>query len=232
MDHLDHDHHQAIDVAVEAIHRHWNTPEAGIWELDNAWWTQSRLVAVAGLRAIARQAPASQTSRLSALADAILSETTRRTLSPQGFWQRSPHHPGPDASLLLPPVRGCLPADDPRTTATLHKVEDSLVVDGHVYRFQPDQQPLGQAEGTFALCGFILSLAHLQQNNTLQAYRYFDIQRTACGPPGILTEEYDVEQRQLRGNLPQAFVHALLLETAQRLPPALPRSPTAHPNDP
>lgn len=39
----------------------------------------------------------------------------------------------------------------------------------------------------------------------------------ACGPPGLLAEEYDVRQRQLRGNLPQAFVHAMLLEAAQRL---------------
>lgn len=36
----------------------------------------------------------------------------------------------------------------------------------------------------------------------------------ACGPAGIFTEEYDVHQRQLRGNFPQAFVHALLLEAA------------------
>ncbi|WP_435875727.1 glycoside hydrolase family 15 protein [Nonomuraea jabiensis] len=40
---------------------------------------------------------------------------------------------------------------------------------------------------------------------------------TACGPAGLLAEEYDVTQRQLRGNLPQAFVHALLLECATRL---------------
>ena len=39
----------------------------------------------------------------------------------------------------------------------------------------------------------------------------------ACGPPGLLTEEYDITQRQVRGNAPQAFVHALLLESAQRL---------------
>ncbi|HZS20272.1 MAG TPA: glycoside hydrolase family 15 protein, partial [Pseudonocardiaceae bacterium] len=49
------------------------------------------------------------------------------------------------------------------------------------------------------------------------AARWFERNRTACGPPGLLTEEFDVAQRQLRGNLPQAFVHALLFETAHRL---------------
>jgi GH15 family glucan-1,4-alpha-glucosidase len=49
------------------------------------------------------------------------------------------------------------------------------------------------------------------------AIRYFERNRVACGPPGLLSEEYDVTQRQLRGNLPQAFVHALLLECAATL---------------
>ncbi|MFD0786999.1 glycoside hydrolase family 15 protein, partial [Micromonospora azadirachtae] len=47
--------------------------------------------------------------------------------------------------------------------------------------------------------------------------RWFERNRAACGPPGLYTEEYDVGQRQLRGNLPQAFVHALMLETALAL---------------
>ncbi|MGW5971114.1 hypothetical protein [Streptomyces sp. NPDC055186] len=46
--------------------------------------------------------------------------------------------------------------------------------------------------------------------------------RAACGPPGLFAEEDDVRQRQLRGNLPQAFVHALLLECAVRLSDASP----------
>jgi alpha,alpha-trehalase len=222
LDRLGHDQHQAIDVAVSVIERRWELPDAGIWELDDAWWTHSRLAVVGGLRAIGQQAPATQAARLSDLADTIMAETTRRALSPEGYWQRSPDHPGVDASLLLPPVRGALPADDPRTRATLRQVERDLVVDGHVYRFRPDERPLGEAEGSFTLCGFLLSLAHLHQGDPLQAYRYFDIQRTVCGPPGILAEEFDVAQRQLRGNFPQAFVHALLLETGQRLPANLP----------
>jgi alpha,alpha-trehalase len=47
--------------------------------------------------------------------------------------------------------------------------------------------------------------------------RWFERTRSGCGPPGLYSEEFDVEQRQLRGNLPQAFVHALLLECAVAL---------------
>jgi GH15 family glucan-1,4-alpha-glucosidase len=64
------------------------------------------------------------------------------------------------------------------------------------------------------LCGFILSLAYEQQGKAVAAARWFERNRAACGPPGLLSEEFDVTQRQLRGNLPQAFVHAMLLECA------------------
>ena len=89
--------------------------------------------------------------------------------------------------------------------------------DGYVYRYAPRGEPLGQSEGAFLLCGFALALAEAQVGNRVEAFRWFERNRAACGPAGLLAEEYDVEQRQLRGNLPQAFVHALLLEAAIRL---------------
>ena len=67
------------------------------------------------------------------------------------------------------------------------------------------------------LCGFLMALAAHQQGDTLAAMRWFERNRAACGPPGLFSEEYDVTQRQLRGNLPQAFTHALMLEAASRL---------------
>jgi GH15 family glucan-1,4-alpha-glucosidase len=62
-----------------------------------------------------------------------------------------------------------------------------------------------------------MSMASHQQGDHTQAMRWFERNRAACGSPGLFTEEYDVEQRQLRGNYPQAFVHALLIEAAARL---------------
>jgi GH15 family glucan-1,4-alpha-glucosidase len=62
-----------------------------------------------------------------------------------------------------------------------------------------------------------MALAEHQQGNDLAAVRWFERNRTAYGAPGLFAEGYDVGQRQLRGNLPQAFAHALLFETAHRL---------------
>lgn len=65
--------------------------------------------------------------------------------------------------------------------------------------------------------GFHMALAEHQQGNQAEALRWFERNRSACGPAGLFTEEFDVVQRQLRGNLPQAFVHALMFEAARRL---------------
>jgi alpha,alpha-trehalase len=218
LDRLSPDGWQAAGAAADAIAKRWAEPDAGIWELDSRYWTHSRLACVAGLRAIAAVPSAGIALRdCAALADAILAETAKTATHPDGYWQRGSDDPRPDAALLLPPVRGALPASDPRTVATLHAVRDQLASEEYIYRFRHDQRPLGDAEGAFLLCGLIMALAEHQQGNESAAIRYFERNRAACGPPGLLSEEYDVAQRQMRGNLPQAFVHALLLECATTL---------------
>ncbi len=224
-DRLGADGRRAVHTAVQAIATRHTDPEAGIWELDNRRWTQSRLACVAGLRAVAALPDAGpDLAECATLADTLLADTARSSLHPDGYWQRAPDLPGLDASLLLPPVRGALPAEDPRTQATLRAVRDTLTEDHFVYRFRHDERNLGDAEGAFLLCGFMMALAEHHQGRPLHAIRFFERNRSACGPPGLFSEEFDIGQRQLRGNLPQAFVHALMLETATRLaetpPPA------------
>ncbi|MGI8761127.1 MAG: glycoside hydrolase family 15 protein [Jatrophihabitantaceae bacterium] len=216
-DRLDTEHWRAVEATVAAIEKRGKDADAGIWELDNEHWAHSRLTCVAGLRAIAGHAPASQGAAWSGLADAILTDVSGDCLHPSGRWQRAPGDERIDSALLLPGIRGALPADDPRTLATLESALAELGRDGYMYRFRQDERPLGEAEGAFLLCGFVTALALHQQGREVEANRWFERNRAACGPPGLLSEEFDVLQRQLRGNLPQAFVHALLLETAQRL---------------
>jgi hypothetical protein len=209
---------QAAQIAADAIAARWQEPDAGIWEIDDQQWTHSRLTCSAGLRAaagVSRQPTVA--ADWSALADAILADTAARATHPSGRWQRSPADPGLDAALLFPPVRGALAADDPRTVATLRAYAAELTEDGYAYRFRHDERPLGEAEGAFLLCGFLLALALHQQGEEAQAARWFERNRAACGPAGLYSEEYDVAQRQMRGNLPQAFVHALMLECSARL---------------
>lgn len=216
-DHFDAEDYRALTIAVDVIEHRWMAPDAGIWELNDRWWSQSRLACVAGLRSVAAELPVRDAIRMSSLADAITAETNERCLNANGYWQRSPNDPTTDASLLLPPVRGAVAAADPRTRSTLRHVSSHLTDDGYVYRFNADDRALGEAEGAFVLCGFSMALATWHQGDLTNAFRWFERNRAACGTPGLFAEEYDVRQRQLRGNLPQAFVHAGLLETSLRL---------------
>ncbi|MFF2078767.1 glycoside hydrolase family 15 protein [Kitasatospora sp. NPDC058162] len=218
-DRLDADGWRAAVTAADAIAARHREPDAGIWELDADRWTHSRLICAAGLRALAAVpgAGGGRAARWEALADLVLAEASADCLHPAGRWQRSPGRSGVDAALLLPALRGALPADDPRTTATLRAVRTDLGQDHYLYRFRHDRRPPADSEGAFLLCGFVMALAEHQQGNGVEAVRWFERNRAACGPAGLYAEEFDVAQRQLRGNLPQTFVHALLLESAAAL---------------
>ncbi|OBF65891.1 glycoside hydrolase [Mycobacterium sp. 852002-51971_SCH5477799-a] len=219
VDRLDAQGWRAAQAAISAIEKRWREPEAGIWEIDDEHWTQSRLACVAGLRRIAKVAgDGPEIAACTSLADKILAETAASSLHRQeGYWQRSPQLHQVDASLVLPPLRGAVPVSDPRTRATLDAVRRDLTHDGFVYRFRHDERDLGDAEGAFLLCGFMMALAEHHLGHGHCAMRWFERNRTACGPPGLFCEEYDIQQRQLRGNLPQAFTHALLLECTATL---------------
>ncbi|HVU74525.1 MAG TPA: glycoside hydrolase family 15 protein [Mycobacteriales bacterium] len=220
---LDEELWNAVEVAATAIAAQWEQPDAGIWELEPAQWTHSKLMCVAGLRAIAQRPRAGgRAGEYAKLADTILARTAATSTHPSGRWQRAEDDDRVDAALLFAVIRGALPPDDPRSQRTLRAVLDDLTDDGYVYRFRHDGRPLNEAEGAFVLCGFAMSLAQLRHDDPVAAMAWFERSRTACGPPGLLTEEYDVRERQPRGNLPQAFVHALLLEAAHALSTAVP----------
>ena len=214
---LDTWHWNAVEAAVKAIEVRWTDPDAGLWELQDEHWTHSRLMCVAGLRAIAAIGPAAQAAAWEALAEVIMADAAKNSVHASGRWQRTPDDARVDAALLLPAIRGATDASDPRAVATLDAVCADLARHGYVYRFRHDQRPLHEAEGAFVLCGFFMALAHEQRGQHADAVGWFERHKAACGPPGLFTEEFDVRQRQLRGNLPQAFVHALMFECAARL---------------
>jgi GH15 family glucan-1,4-alpha-glucosidase len=217
-DHLDTVHWQAAETAVKAIESRWGEPDAGVWELGSHRWAHSRLMCVAGLRAIAAAGAApAQAAAWETLADTILADVAADCGHASGRWQRAPGDDRVDAALLLAPVRGAVPAADPRSLATLDAIAADLSRDGYLYRFRHDQRPLQEAEGAFVLCGFLMTLATHQLGRTSEAVGWFERHRAACGPPALFTEEFDTRQHQLRGNLPQAFVHAVLFESAARL---------------
>ncbi|QWZ09710.1 glycoside hydrolase family 15 protein [Nocardioides panacis] len=211
------DQHHAALLAGRTIAQRWREPDAGIWELDNQPWAHSRLTCAAGLRAYAAAWPGPETHDWSALADVIVAETSRTSVHPTGRWQRAPRDDRVDAALLLPAIRGAVSPEDPRSRATLRAVQSELSDEGFVFRFRQGPGQLNDWEGAFLLSGFHMALATHQIGDPLAAVRWFERNRSAIGPPGLFTEEFDVVQRQQRGNLPQAFVHALLMETAVTL---------------
>jgi alpha,alpha-trehalase len=224
LDLLAEDDWRAAAVAADGIGKRWNEPDAGIWELDDRRWTHSRLACVSGLRAIAAAAavgaPGShghrEAAQWSGLAD-VIAASLGDAVHPSGRWQRAPDDERVDAALLMPMIRGGFAADDPRNLATVEAVRRELAADGYVYRFRHDGRSLDQAEGAFLLCGFWMALVEHACGNPVAAAHWFERNRSACGPAALYTEEYDVHQRQLRGNMPQAFVHAGLLECAVTL---------------
>ena len=214
-DRLDAGGWEAARIAAEAIEKRWSDPDSGIWELDPKRWTHSRLICVAGLRAVGEAgAPPAWSARYLALADAIAAQVAADSVHISGRWQRAPDDARVDASLLLAQIRGGVSAGDARSEATRRAVFDELTEDGYVYRYREADRPLGESEGSFLICNFWLALACFDAGEAIDGVRWFERARSSAGPPGLLAEEFDVSQRQLRGNLPQAFVHALLIESA------------------
>jgi len=228
-DRVDDDALHGAAVAVAAVEELWDVPDAGIWELDDRWWTHSRLACVAGLRQWSRSGRLVGLDRRAAgradeLADRLLGQVLDRCVGDSGALGRAADDPRPDAALVIASVRGGLPWDHPVARATLAAVQDQLSVEGYVYRFAPDDRPLGEAEGSFLLCTFWLALAEAQAGQTTRSLRRLERALASCGTAALFSEEFDVAQRQLRGNLPQAFVHALALEACVRIPRQVPAS--------
>jgi GH15 family glucan-1,4-alpha-glucosidase len=217
LDRLDLDGWHAAGTMVDTIAQRYGEPDYGIWELYPARWAHSRLICAAGLKAIATHAPSPDGALWTGLADKLVADTSQDCVNAEGRWKRAPDDDRVDASLLLASIRGAVPPGDPRSIQTVDAVRRDLGRQGYVYRFSQDARPLADAEGAFLLCGFDMAIATHQQGREVEAARWFERNRAACGSPGLFTEEYDVEQRQLRGNFPQAFVHAVMIEAAQKL---------------
>ena len=125
----------------------------------------------------------------------------------------------PDASLLLLPLVGFLPADDPRMVGTTRYIQSELLRDGFVPRYPThagvDGLPPG--EGAFLLCTFWLADNLAMQGRTDEARELFERLLSLSNDVGLLSEEYDLQAQRLVGNFPQAFSHVGLINTAKNL---------------
>jgi glucoamylase len=124
-----------------------------------------------------------------------------------------------DASLLLIPRVGFLPADDPRVRATVAAIEADLFVDGFVlrYRTESNVDGLPPGEGAFLACTFWLVDAYVAQGRRAEAEALFERLIGLANDVGLLSEEYDAKAGRLVGNFPQAFSHVALVAAAMSL---------------
>lgn len=124
-----------------------------------------------------------------------------------------------DASLLQIPLLGFLPASDPRVVATVEAIEQRLLVDGLVKRYDTQESADGVAghEATFLLCSFWLVDCLILLGRHKDAQRLFDRLLNLRNDLGLLAEEYDPASHRLLGNFPQAFSHLGLVNSALNL---------------
>ena len=126
-----------------------------------------------------------------------------------------------DASLLLIPLVGFLPPDDPRVKGTVAAIQRELMVDGLVHRYPPEGSPsvdgLPPGEGTFLACTFWLADNLALMGRRDEALAIFERLLTLRNDVGLLAEEFDPASGRQLGNFPQAFSHVALVNTANYL---------------
>jgi GH15 family glucan-1,4-alpha-glucosidase len=215
---------------IEHLEQIWMEPDEGIWEVRSGrqQFTHSKVMAwVAVDRAIKdfeRFNLAGPLDRWRTLRDTIHAHVCEHGFNPSvGTFVQTYGSTALDASLLLIPLLGFLPASDPRVVATIEAIERKLTVDGLVLRYDLDKSEDGLAghEGTFILCSFWLVDCLVMLGRRDDAQRLFDRLLSLRSDLGLLAEEYDPKAGRQLGNFPQAFSHIGLVNSAVNLSRAI-----------
>jgi GH15 family glucan-1,4-alpha-glucosidase len=217
------------DVALamlEFLETGWELPDEGIWEVrgPRRHFVHSKMMAWVAVDRLVRSAELGRfktdVARWIKLRDAIHEQVCRlgfdSDLNSFVQYYGSKHL---DASILMMPLVGFLPPEDPRVIGTVKAIETHLMRDGFVGRYTQDPavDGLPHGEGTFLACSFWLVDNYVAQGRQEDAARMFERLLSIRNDVGLLAEEYDpVERRQL-GNFPQAFSHVGLVNTAFNL---------------
>ncbi len=121
-----------------------------------------------------------------------------------------------DASLLLMPLVGFLPGDDPRVQSTVEAIRRELMPDGLVLRYDTSRvsDGLPPGEGVFLACSFWMVSSLKAVGREEEAVKLFEHLLSLTNDLGLLSEEYDIHEKRLVGNFPQAFSHIALVNAA------------------
>jgi len=216
-----------VEVALlRFLEEDWRLPDEGIWEVRGprrdfvhskvmAWVAMDR-----GVKAVERFGLKGDAAKWRRLRDEI-----HRDVCSKGFdakrnsfvqYYGADHT---DASLLMLPLVGFLPCNDPRMIGTVAAIERTLSHDGFVYRYPTETHidGLPSGEGVFLLCTFWLVDNLAMQGRADEACRLFEKLLGLRNDLGLLSEQYDPVQKRLLGNFPQAFSHQGLINSARNL---------------
>lgn len=211
---------------VEHLEKVWDQPDHGIWEtrLAPRRFTHSQVmiwVALSRLIDRARHAKLNAPlARWEKLRRQIHAEICARGFDAErNSFVQAFDSPYLDASLLLIPQLGVLPADDPRIVGTIDAIGRDLGCDGFIRRYDPESgiDDLPGPEGAFLPCSFWYADALIMTGRRDEAEKVFEHALSACNDLGLLAEEYDPATHELRGNFPQALSHVALVNTALNL---------------
>jgi GH15 family glucan-1,4-alpha-glucosidase len=208
------------------VEHHWEEPDEGIWEMRGGrrHFTHSKIMAWVALdRAVKSaerfhlEAPLSDWRRLRARMHAQICERGYNP-SRRSFVQ-SYGDTTLDASLLMIPLVGFLPATDARVRGTVEAIQRELCHEGLIRRYDTRQPADGlpPGEGVFLACSFWLADNLSLMGHVEEARALFERLLGLCNDVGLLAEQYEPEQRRMLGNFPQAFSHLALVTTAQNL---------------
>ena len=204
----------------------WREPDEGIWEVRGGrrHFTFSKVMAWAafdrGIKGVEQFGLEGPVDHWRELRDQVHEHVCRRGFDQElGSFVQSYGSKQLDASLLLLPTLGFLPATDDRIRGTVEAIERGLVVDGFVLRYDTNatSDGLPAGEGAFLACSFWLVDAYVLMGRIDDGRRLFERLLALRNDLGLLAEEYDTAAGRQVGNFPQAFSHISLLNSAQNL---------------
>ena len=221
---IDEDTKRFLIACADTAAGSWQHKDQGIWEVrgDPQHFLYSKVMCWVALdRAISLAALLDATDRIEQwkrTRDEIWETVVRDGWNDQaGAFTQYIGSTTLDASNLMMPIVGFLPADDPRMLATIDAIADRLTDDrGLVYRYRAEDgiDGLSGEEGCFLLCTFWLAQALAQSGQIQRARTVFEKAAAFVNDVGLLAEEIEPKTGELLGNFPQAFSHIGLVNAA------------------
>jgi trehalose 6-phosphate phosphatase len=219
---LSSEHWRLVEAMVHAVAVRWHEPDHGIWEIRGprrhhvhsrvmCWVTVDRAIRIAR-HLLDRRVPEWETLR-----DRIASDVVEHGYhADTGIFAAAYDGVDLDAATLSIGLSGLLPPDDARFVRTVEAVDRELRSGPTVYRYRYDDGLPG-FEGGFHLCTAWLIESFDRIGRHDEARRLFDDLCTLAGPTGMLSEQYDPQSKRALGNVPQAYSHIAIIDSALHL---------------